>query len=204
MVDLGFFLKGFGLGFAIAAPVGPIGLLCIRRSLVLGVPHGLLTGLGAATADSLYGLIGAFSVTWVATFLVQNDFVLKLCGGGFLMYLGIKILFAPSATALSNNDSSSLIKSYLTSLFLTITNPMTIMSFSAAFLGLGLSKTSSPKNSFLMVLGVFVGSALWWLILSTIVGFFRLKMGERIFKLINRFSGILLLGFAVRAFIGLF
>src|SRR6185436_15614896 len=125
-MELPLFWKGLALGFSIAAPVGPIGLLCIRRSLVLGPKHGLITGLGAATADALYGSIAAFGLSFLTSVLVAQQLWTRLIGGVFLSWLGVSIFLSKPDESRGSDKSSSLFRSYLSSLGLTITNPMTI------------------------------------------------------------------------------
>lgn len=201
-----FLWKGLLLGFSVAAPVGPIGVLCIRRTLQLGPKYGFLTGLGAATADCIYGLIAGFGLASVASSLFEHQHWIRLIGGLFLLYLGWKILFAHPAVINNADVRRGLVAAYGSSFLLTITNPMTILSFAAAFAGLGLGATSesSPSGGFFLVLGVFFGSALWWLILS--YGTCKLKHGikERQMYWVNRLSGTIILGFAVVALSGLF
>jgi threonine/homoserine/homoserine lactone efflux protein len=167
------FLQGLLLGLSIAAPVGPIGVLCIRRTLALGQRVGLVSGLGAATADGVYGSIAGFGLTAVADFLTHQAFWLRLGGGLFLGYLGITTFvakpeeaIAPDATA-TTTTASSLLAAYSSTLLLTLTNPATIFSFVAIFAGLGLVDAGRDyATAGVLVLGVFGGSALWWWLLS--------------------------------------
>ena len=133
--SLGIVLKGLVLGFSIAAPVGPIGVLCIRRTLANGFRSGLVSGLGAATADAIYGTIAAAGLTLVADFLVRQQLWLGLLGGGFLVYLGIKTL----RTAPQSEDNATVKDNaggnYFSTLLLTLSNPMTIFMFAAILAG---------------------------------------------------------------------
>lgn len=196
------FLKGLILGFSIAAPVGPIGLLCIRRSLAQGPLHGFFTGLGAATADALYGLIAGLGLASVSSFLVGQQFWMRLLGGIFLLYLGWQIGSANAPRESSAQNSSSLEKSYFTALALTITNPTTILSFVAAFAGMGLQP--DQNSAVHMVLGVFLGSAFWWILLSTGTGLFRKKLSPAHITWVNRASGFLIAAFGVAALASLY
>jgi threonine/homoserine/homoserine lactone efflux protein len=136
-----FFLKGLLLGFSIAAPVGPIGLLCIQRTIANGRRSGLVTGLGAATADGLYGAVAAFGLTTISGFLVGQQIWLRLIGGLFLLYLGSRTFLSKSAERAASSIHKNLFRDYASTVFLTITNPMTILSFAAVFAGLGLAST---------------------------------------------------------------
>lgn len=192
------FLKGLILGFAIAAPVGPIGVLCIRRSLADGQLSGFATGLGAATADALYGCVAAFGLTAVSGFLVKQQFWLGLIGGIFLCYLGVRTFFARARRGdAENQKASSLWGAYLSTFFLTITNPMTILSFVVVFAGLGVGTTSDYRLASILVCGVFIGSALWWLLLSGGAALLRSRVTEAFMAVVNRISGIVIFALGV-------
>jgi threonine/homoserine/homoserine lactone efflux protein len=193
-------LKGMGLGLAIAAPVGPIGLLCIRRSLTQGQLMGLATGLGAATADGLYGCIAGFGLTAVANLLVSHAQAMQLIGGLFLCYLGVTTLRADPATEAAKLSSQGLWGAYASTLVLTLTNPATILSFIAIFAGLGLVGSSqSWAASLTLVVGVFLGSALWWLCLSWGVTLFSQRLTPVRLKWLNRLAGAAIFAFGVIA-----
>lgn len=188
-----FFVKGVVLGFSIAAPVGPIGVLCIRRTLERGMLHGFFSGMGAATADGFYGCLAAFGVTAVSNFLLQQQSLIRLLGGMFLLYLGISTFKAAPAGMGKRERDKGLMSAYLSVLFLTVTNPMTILSFGAVFAGLGIGAArGNPALAGLMVLGVVAGSALWWLTLSGTVNMFRGKFDHGQLKWVNRVSGFII------------
>lgn len=197
------FFKGIIIGISIAAPVGPIGVLCIQRTLTAGSFLGLISGLGAATADAIYGFIAAFGLTFIANILVEQQFWFRLLGGGFLCYLGMKtLLLKPVKQIVSEKKGYSLIGTYASTFFLTLTNPMTILAFAAIFAGLGMVNTSVHyASASLMVLGVFLGSGLWWVILSSFTRIFRGKLGSRQLSWINRISGIVIVTFGIIALI---
>jgi threonine/homoserine/homoserine lactone efflux protein len=201
-LDVGLFAKGMILGFSIAAPVGPIGVLCIRRTLADGRLTGLLSGLGAATADAFYGAVAAFGLTAVSSVLVNQQTALRIIGGLFLIYLGVRTILAPPAQqAAKAGQRRQLLGSYLSTLGLTLTNPTTIFSFIAIFAGLGWAGTRDEGygSAALLVLGVFCGSALWWLILSTGVSLVRSRFNPRVMQWVNRISGTIILSFGVVA-----
>lgn len=188
------------IGISIAAPVGPIGVLCIRRTLADGRIAGLISGLGAATADAIYGCIAAFGLTLVSSFLVSHQVWLRLVGGAFLCYLGIKTLVAKPTQEAAQANSRGLLGAYTSTFFLTLTNPMTIISFAAIFAGLGLVNTGGDYiAALLMVLGVFLGSATWWLLLSGGVSLFREKFTPTGLLWVNRISGVIITGFGLYA-----
>ncbi len=195
--NLAIFLRGLLIGISIAAPVGPIGVLCIRRTLSYGKLTGFLSGLGAASADMLYGAIAAYGLTVVTNLLFDNAFWLRLIGGYFLLYLGIKTFLEKPADHAAQATQSGLFSAYLSTFFLTITNPMTILSFAAIFAGtMFIGKTSSPL---MLVAGVFVGSAAWWLTLSFGVGLMRDRLTMNHMAMINRISGSIIAMFGVIA-----
>lgn len=199
-----FLLKGILLGFSIAAPVGPIGILCIRRTLANGRLNGFVSGLGAATADAFYGSLAGFGLTLVTDFLVGNQGWLRLIGGVFLCYLGVRTFFAQPASEPARASARGIAGAYTSTLLLTLSNPMTILSFVAIFAGLGLGNTNGDALSAAsLVLGVFTGSALWWLLLSSGANLLRSQTNTQILRWVNRISGVLILGFGAAALLSL-
>ena len=194
------FFKGLFVGLAIAAPVGPIGVLCIRRTLAYGRGSGLASGLGAATADALYGCVAGFGMTLISQLLIQQQSWFRFGGGVFLLYLGTRTFLARPAAAASVTSRSDLTGDYLSTFFLTLTNPLTILAFAAIFAGLGVGDTAGGYGSAaLMVLGVFLGSGVWWLILSSGVACLRNRFNPRGLCWVNRVSGLVILGFGAAA-----
>jgi threonine/homoserine/homoserine lactone efflux protein len=208
-------VRGLILGFSIAAPVGPIGVLCIRRTLVEGRRAGLATGLGAATADALYGMVAALGLTVVAEFLVAQQMWLRWVGGAFLCYLGVRTLLAAAASCdvvapegLVRTGEMAGGRAYLSALGLTLTNPMTVLAFAAIFAGAGLAGAGgAPAGAAALVAGTFLGSAAWWVLLTTGVGVVlpRLARGEaqwaQALVWVNRVSGVVLVVFGVVALV---
>jgi threonine/homoserine/homoserine lactone efflux protein len=196
-----FFLKGLIIGFAIAAPVGPIGVLCIRRTLADGRLIGFLSGLGAATADMCYGAIAAFGITALQSILARQQSWLKIIGGLFLIYLGVRaFLSSPAQDAAAVPSRQGRVGAYLSTFALTLMNPATIISFAAVFAGLRLAE--SVQGGFspaAMVAGVFVGSAAWWLLLSTGIGLLRDRFRPAWMVWVNRISGTIICAFGVAA-----
>ena len=189
-----FFVKGLIIGFSIAAPVGPIGLLCIQRTLTEGRISGFISGLGAATADAVYGCIAGFGLTFVSTFLISQNVWLRLIGGIFLCFLGIRTFISPPAERAASAEGKSLLTNYASTFVLTITNPVTILSFAAIYAGLGVYNYVSAV---LLVSGVFTGSALWWFTLSSSVSLIRSKIDQHKLQWINRISGTILAGIGI-------
>ncbi len=199
-MEITFLLRGLAIGFSIAASVGPIGVLCIRRTLNEGHASGFFSGLGAASADAIYGCIAGFGLTFISNFLLSQQVWLRLVGGVFLCYLGLKTLLAKPAERAAFAKGNGLVGAYASTFFLTLTNPMTIVSFAAIFAGLGLASTSGNYVSAgILVLGVFIGSALWWFILSGGVALFREKFNRRRLQWVNRISGAIITGFGLIA-----
>jgi threonine/homoserine/homoserine lactone efflux protein len=196
-MKVSFILKGMLIGFSIAAPVGPIGVLCIRRSLAEGRKVGLATGLGAATADAAYGCIAGFGLTAISSFLVGQRAWLGLLGGLFLSYLGIRTFTSEPAQQSAKTCGPGLLSAYLSTLLLTIANPMTILSFVAVFAGLGLGAAPDYLSASALVIGVFAGSALWWLLLSSGVALLSGQVSLALMRLINRLSGGIILAFGL-------
>ena len=203
---MSFFVKGVVIGFSIAAPVGPIGVLCIRRTLASGPAAGVVSGLGAAVADAVYGCIAGFGLTFISTFLVSQRMWLQLFGGVFLCWLGVRTFLAvPSAPAADTvAGREGLLGAFASTFVLTLTNPMTILSFVAVFAGLGLADTGGDYvSAAILVAGVFIGSAAWWLLLSGGVGMLRRRFDERGLLWVNRISGALITAFGIAALLGL-
>ena len=214
MIDFSLVLKGLMIGFSIAAPVGPIGVLCIRRTLAEGRAYGFVSGLGAATADALYGTLAALGLTLISAFLIDQANWLRLIGGAYLCYLGVKTFRsrpAPSGPAqragydgAAEAQRRGLLGAYTSTLFLTLTNPLTIFAFAAIFAGVGAEAASGNTPGALnVVLGVFLGSSAWWLILVTLTSLFRAKLTTTGLVWVNRLSGLLILGFGVVILYGL-
>ena len=203
-VGLAFFLKGFIIGISIAAPVGPVGVLCIQRSLTGGWIHGLISGLGAATADAVYGSIAAFGLTVISSFLCSQHAWFRLIGGAFLCYLGIRAFLSEPARAAPVKQRLSRIGAYGSTFILTVTNPMTILSFAAIFAGLGLvDQGLHYSRAILMVIGVFMGSGLWWVVLSGVSTQFRERLTHKKMAWVNRISGTIITAFGVVVLISL-
>lgn len=198
-------LKGIVIGLSIAAPVGPIGVICIRRSLDDGRAAGLVSGLGAATADAIYGAIAAFGLAMISDVLVAQQFWLRLIGGGFLCTLGVRAILARPSEEVVAGGGGSLSGAYLSTLGLTLTNPMTILSFTAIYAGLGLGdRERDLEAAGQMVLGVFLGSVLWWSLLSGGTSLLREKVTPDTLVWINRVSGVVILVFGVISLFGAF
>jgi threonine/homoserine/homoserine lactone efflux protein len=199
-MDVSFFWQGLAIGFSIAAPVGPIGVLCIRRTLAAGMAVGFVSGLGAALADAIYGAMAAFGLTALTNLLVSQQTWLRIVGGLYLCYLGVKTFVARPADKPAEIKAGSLVGAFFSTLLLTLTNPATIVSFIGVFAGFGLGAgAGSYSTAGVMVAGVFLGSAFWWLLLSGGVGCLRDRFDARKLTWVNRFSGLVILTFGLAA-----
>lgn len=197
-MDISLFGRGLILGFTIAAAVGPISLLTIRRTLAHGRAYGLASGLGVALADATYGAIAAFGLTAVTALLVGGRAVLGLAGGAFLLVLAWRTMASrPGAIAVAG-ERPGLAGAFLSIFGLTMTNPMTILSFAALFAALGVG-AGGGLAAVTVVAGVFCGSAAWWVVLTSAVSVLRSRITPAALTWVNRVSGLVLLGFAIVA-----
>jgi threonine/homoserine/homoserine lactone efflux protein len=198
-----FFLKGLIIGFAMAVPIGPIGIMCIRKTLAEGHSRGLIIGFGAATADSLYGGLAAFGLTFVSDVIAGQHFWLSLAGGGLLVFLGIRTFRARRKDSIVPFDKKGLLGSYISAFFLALTNPLTIFAFVAVFAAFGLGHELFFISACILVIGVFTGSALWFLTLGWVVTLFRKKLDAGGLRWVNRISGALIVLSGLAAFVSL-
>ena len=192
------FLKGLAFGFVLAATVGPMWMLCFRRTIAAGALAGFVSGMGIAVADAIYGAIAAFGLTAVSGFLLAQKFWLGLVGGAFLVYLGIRALLAnPSAGGDPAPANPGLLRAFVSTLGLTLANPPTILAFAAIFAGLGLGANASYTAAAMVVAGVFLGSASWWVILALAAGRLRSRLGSGLLRGLTLVSGVVILAFAL-------
>lgn len=192
-------LLGLIIGFTIAAAVGPISLLTIRRTIAHGQLYGLVSGLGVATADASYAGIAAFGLTAITSVLVSGRFLLGVVGGAIIVLLGLRTMLSRPGEVARDADRPGLPAAYLSIFALTMTNPMTILSFAAVFTGLGLAVGSSFMDALVLTLAVWVGSSLWWVVLTSIVGWFRERVSTTALLWVNRISGAALVAFGIVA-----
>lgn len=197
-MEFGLFIKGLSIGFTIAAPVGPIGILCIRRSISEGRWIGLACGLGAAAADAIYGSIVAFGLTLLSDLIQSQQILFQGLGGLFLGYLGLQTFRSEPATTAASVNRGGYAGSFLSTLFLTLTNPMTMTLFLGIFVSAGIGIQSPDSlHALLMVIGVFLGSAAWWWFLSWGASSLKDRLSQNWLRQLNRGSGILIAGFGV-------
>ena len=199
------FIKGLSIGFLVSMTPGPIGLLCIRRTLIEGQMIGLAIGLGTAMADVPFALLAGLGLSFVSDILLQYQSLLKFFAGIFLLYLGIKSFFESPLKKERSIQKSNLLGVAMGSLLLTLTNPVTILTFATIFAGFGIICDSS--NIFVVLtlaLGVFVGAMIWWILLTSFLRIFHARMTQKTITFINRASGILFILFSIAAFISIF
>ena len=203
-MEASFFVRGLLIGLSIAATVGPMSVLCMQRTVYKGQLYGLVSGLGIATADAVYGGIAAFGVALIANFLVSQQLWIRLIGGVFLLYLGIKTLLTRPAERAASASANGFIGAYVSTFLLTLTNPLTILSFAAIFAGIGVGGASkSYVSATIVVAGVFIGSTLWWCILTGGISLLRGKFTARWLLWINRISGAIIALFGIAALLSL-
>jgi threonine/homoserine/homoserine lactone efflux protein len=191
------FLKGLIIGFMIAAPVGPINVLCVRRTIMHGRLVGIVSGLGAAAADTVFGAIAAFGLVFIQTLLMSERLWIGLIGAAILVVLGVRCLIAPLPRPKTTADPTNLVGDFTSTFLLTLTNPVTVLSFLAAFTAFGIQGDGSIDiDEWLLLLGVFVGSSAWWLLLTLSVGLFHGRFNEPTLRWANRVAGIIILVFA--------
>ncbi len=202
-MELVFFLKGLIIGFAMAVPIGPVGVLCIRKTLGEGYSRGLIIGLGAATVDSMFGAIAAFGLTFVSDLIASQQLWVRLVGGGLLLFLGIRTFRAKRKDPMLPFNTKGLLGSFLSAFVLALTNPVTIFAFVAVFAAFGLGHKLSVVSASILVFGVFIGSCLWFLTLGSVAKFFRKKLDSGGLRWVNRIAGVLLILSGVAAFVSL-
>lgn len=191
-------LKGLGIGVSISAPIGPVGFLCIRRALTVGRTSGFVTGLGAATADVIYGCAIGFGINSISGLLIRGRPLLGCVGGLLVGVLGVVICSRPPVVAESTVPAgASLISAYLSALFLTVINPMTLLSLVAIFSGLGVGVTTNWLETSVFISGLCLGALLWWFLLSGAATWFRGKITVGWMQTINRVSGLAIFALGV-------
>lgn len=199
--DLPFFERGLLIGLAIAAPVGPMALLCIRRTLERGWPSGFASGLGIATADGVYAAVAAFGLTVISGLLLRESRWVQLLGGIAIVLLGLSSLLRPPAatTAAAHPIRGGLVGAYASCLALTLANPPTILSFMAVMAGFGIGTTAGGRSAAVVVLGVLLGSAAWWAALTGAIARARGLISAGVRAWISRLAGLLLVALGLAA-----
>jgi threonine/homoserine/homoserine lactone efflux protein len=201
MREVDLLLGGIIVGLMIAIPVGPVNILCIRRVIGAGWRSGVISGIGAAAADMLYGGVAGFSITLVIQFLVREQFWIRFIGGILLVVIGIWYFFRrPAPLHAHIQDRRNAYSDIRSTFLLTLTNPTTVLSFLALLAALGMGASRHWWLTVFLVGGIFCGSMVWWIVLSSIVYQFRDRFNDRLLLLMNRFAGLAIGGCGVAAF----
>jgi len=206
-VELGFFIKGLIVGFLASIPLGPVGVLCIQRTINKGRFSGIISGMGAATVDSFFALVAALGLTFIINFIEEQQFFIQIIGGGVVVFLGAKIFYTNPVKQIRRHrrKKNKLIEDYFSVLFLTISNPLAIFLFVAAFAGIGIvSSKDNSLDSSLIVGGVFVGAMAWWAILTFFIDLFRKRFRLKQLWWINKIAGVILVIFGALAMLTIF
>jgi threonine/homoserine/homoserine lactone efflux protein len=199
------FLRSMAVGFGIAAPVGPVGVLCVRRTLFGGPVRGLISGLGAATADAVYGGIAAFGLSTIGEWLVDNQVWVRLIGGVFLLLLGGWSLHRGPRLSRYARDDPRPFWTFGSTFFLTLANPITLVSFAAIFAAVGVTAPDAGAGTALvLVAGVFTGSAIWWFGLSGLVLLLRRRVTVEWMGRIHYAAAALIMAFGIYALASVF
>jgi threonine/homoserine/homoserine lactone efflux protein len=196
MTDLELLFRGVLAGLAVSAPVGPVNVLCISRTLSKGRMAGLISGLGAATADTVYGAIAGFSISFVIQFLLREEFWIRLGGGTLLIAIGVFYYFKKPQSLVGESRSSAR-SDYISAFFLNLTNPTTVLSFLALLAALGMGHHRARWLTLLLVAGIFGGAMLWWIVLAAATSHFRERFDDNGMLWMNRIAGLAIGGFGI-------
>jgi threonine/homoserine/homoserine lactone efflux protein len=204
-MEMGLFFKGIVVGIIIAMPVGPVGTLCVQRTITEGKINGFLTGLGATTADVIFGFIAAFGLTVVSNFLIDQQEWIRLLGGIIICLIGVKVFFLETQKKITPTKSPNHINAFGSAFLIAITNPITIITFVVMFAGLGLVVGSNSQygSASLTVFGVFVGSGFIWLTLWGMSLIFRERFDFGRMTWVNKIAGIVIFIFGISAILSL-
>jgi threonine/homoserine/homoserine lactone efflux protein len=190
--------KGLLIGFSTAVPIGPIGIMCIQQSISCGRRRGFVSGLGAATADMLFGSVAIFGVTMISDFLMDNNLIIRATGGVLLLVIGIRIMMGKQEGRVSEVKRENMVQSYLTTMLLTLTNPMTILAYMTILAVFNIVAVDrGPLSSSLLVTGIFLGSAIWFTLLTVLAHFLKKRLTDRALLRLNRALGALILIFGI-------
>ena len=203
-MDISFFFKGFLVGLIISAPIGPVGALCIQRTMNNGRLSGIVSGFGAAVGDSIFAIIAAFGLTFVSTFLDEKEAWIKIVGGGILLYFGLRVYLAKPRDCSNEGDRINHFGTFGSALLLTLSNPLVILSIIAVFAILGIvDPTTNYPSTALLILGVFTGAVFLYILVCNILFNYRARMGEKGVSLISKTTGLFILACAGYAFLSL-
>ncbi|MCZ6685497.1 MAG: LysE family translocator [Candidatus Dadabacteria bacterium] len=203
-MDISLFFKGFLVGIIISAPIGPVGALCIQRTMSNGRLSGILSGIGAAVGDSIFAVIAVFGLTFISGFLDEKEAWFRIAGGIILLYFGLRVYLSKPQDSSNQDNEVNHFGTFGSALLLTISNPLVILSIIAVFAVLGIvNPTSSYPSTALLILGVFSGAVFLWIITCHILSNYRTRMGQKGVLLINRITGLFILACGGYAFLSL-
>ena len=199
-------LKGIIVGISVSAPLGPLGILCIQRTMNKGFLYGFVSGLGAVFADILYASVAGFGISIIADFLKAHEFAIRVVGGIFILVVGVMIFRSNPVKQIrqQNAQKKGYVSDFVSSFFITVTNPLTIIVFGAVFAGLGLDQSSTFGMIMYTLSGIFTGAILWWFSLNIGVNIFRKRIRLRNLYWINKVSGVLVAAFGIAIFVSIF
>lgn len=206
-MELQFLIKGIIVGLVVSTPIGPMGVLCVQRTLNKGKSSGFSSGMGIATADAIFALIAGLGISFIIHFLSEQQLIIKMIGGLVIAFIGLKIFIANPVKQLKKHrrEGKNLFEDFISILFMALSNPLTIFLYIAIFAGLNLKDVSTGYSSALLVVaGIFVGASISWFTISTVVNYFRAKIRLRRLMWINRIAGITIILFGVFAICSLF
>ncbi|MDR0982546.1 MAG: LysE family transporter [Culturomica sp.] len=196
MYDLVYILKGILIGLMVSIPLGPMGVLIIQKTLHKGALSGFIAGMGAACADLFYAIIATFGIGFVMNMVQTHELLLQVIGGILLLVLGLTIYFGNPLKQIKSRRKVSkkgLLGDFLTLFFLTVSNPVTVVVFMAIFAGTAVfGNTHSVFPEIMVIIGILIGGAAWWYLVSTVVNIFRKKFKLRLLMMINRIAGIVI------------
>jgi threonine/homoserine/homoserine lactone efflux protein len=200
--------SGFFIGLIAAIPIGPVNLLCVRRTLAYDPLHGFVSGLGAVLADLIYGSITAFGFTAIAQLIQGHSTILEIAGGLMLIVFGARMYMEPPNIRLEENCEKKekralpLMRAMASTFALAITNPATMLAFTAMFAGVAglVGQHASFYGAAFLVIGVVAGSTFWWFTLTTITGLFHKRIDDRVMSIINKVSGVIVTIFGLAVF----
>jgi len=205
-LEIEYLIKGIMLGLVVTAPLGPLGIMCIQRTINRGVLSGLVTGVASAFGDIMYALVAGFGLSVIAHFLNEYQLVIRVVGGVIVSFLGVRIYFSNPIKQFRQQkvQKQNYVSDFISGLLLTITNPVVIVVFGAAFASFGLDKGDSVRNVIVTIIGVFVGAIGWWISLTALVNIFRDKINLRKLWWINKITGVFVLLFGVIIIVSIF
>ena len=205
-MDVGYIIKGIVVGIAVSAPLGPLGILTVQRTINKGFFSGFVSGIGAAFADIIYAAIAGFGISIIANFLEANQIIIRVVGGVLIAAVGIKIFYSNPVKQIRKQraQKTNFISDFISSFLITITNPLTVIVFGAAFAGLGLEESNTGSAITYTLVGIFSGALLWWVGLTMLVNIFRKKIRLRNLWWINKITGALIVVFGIAVGISVF